>query len=211
MKASSLLVLIFLFCDSLSAQQLYLDDSQPKPYPYKYSHLQMDINYLNYRIKNTSTDGFSVVGAAVFGNRIATGLSLDVTDSRKIPFIQSGTAVPNVFEYTQVSWYNEIFFHPDSRIDISLPLKIGLGHATVSPEKGFVIGETLFSNKNTLAGDFFFVSEVGVNVSIHLLRQLDFNIGGSYRVASGATGLVVNDDFLNYAIHAGLRFRIAGR
>ncbi len=204
-----LLTSLCLFFSQLTAQELYLDNARPKSHPFKYSYLQLDVNYLHYQVKNTPTSGLSVNGAAVFGDRLATGLALDITDSRSVPFFQAGANVPNVFEYSQFSWYNEVFFHPDSRIDISLPLKLGVGHATVSPESSFTFGETLFSSKNRLSNDFFFVSELGVNVSAHLLRTLDLNVGGSYRLTSGADGQVISDGYTNYAVHVGLRFRIS--
>ena len=196
---------------AMLAQTLYLPEKKVHHKSLHYSYLQLDINYLNYPIRQINTNGISVIGAAVFNDRLATGLGIDVTDSRNIPFLRNGVNQPNVFEYTQFSFYNEVFFHPNSRIDISLPIKLGLGHASVSPQDNFRFGETVFSSKNTMDEDYFFVSELGVNVSVHIIRSLDFNIGGSYRLTVGAQGLVGNDDFLNYAIHAGLRFRIAGK
>ena len=59
--------------------------------------------------------GLSIIGAAVFDDRLATGLSLDETGSRKIPFLKGGVSIPNVFEYAQISLYNEVFFHPNRR------------------------------------------------------------------------------------------------
>lgn len=211
MKTSIVSIFIFLFCGWLSAQQLHLPTDRLETGSFKYSYLQLDVNYLHYPIKNTNTNGFSVIGAAVFGDRLGTGLSLDVTDSRNMSFAQKGVEISNIFEYSQFSFYNEVFFHPDSRIDISLPLKLGVGHATFSTPDNFNFGETLFSSKDKIADDYFFVSELGVNASIHLLRSLDFNIGGSYRLTSGANSIAIDDDFFNYSIHAGLRFRIAGR
>lgn len=204
-------VFLMLFGGSMSAQKLHIPDENTKKPLFKYSYLQLDVNFLNYPIKNVNTNGLSVNGAAVFGDRLATGLSIDITDSRKLSFAQAGLTEPNVFEYSQFSFYNEVFFHPNSRIDISLPIKLGIGHATVNPRDKFLFGETLFSNKDVLAGDYFFVSELGVNLSAHLIRTLDFNIGGSYRLTSGANGIVADDDFFNYSIHAGLRFRSAGK
>lgn len=200
-----------MFCYSLTAQKLHLPADNHTSHSFKYSYLQLDINYLSYKIRNINTNGLTFSGAAVFGDRLATGLSLDITDTRKFPFNRAGISEPAVFEYSQISFYNEVFFHPNSRIDISLPIKLGLGHAAVSPTEAFTFGETLFSSKSTMDEDYFFVSELGVNVSVHIVRSLDFNIGGSYRLTAGANGLVGNDDFLNYAIHAGLRFRIAGK
>lgn len=211
MKASIVSMFLFLFCNWLSAQQFHLPKDKPLTGSFTYSYLQLDVNYLHYPIKNTNTNGFSVSGAAVFGNRLATGLGLDVTDSRNMTFVQKGVEISNIFEYSQLSFYNEVFFHPDSRIDISLPLKLGLGHATVSVPENFTFGETLFSSKNKIVDDYFFVSELGVNASVHLLRSLDFNIGGSYRLTAGANSVAIDDDFFNYSIHAGLRFRIGGR
>lgn len=202
---------LMLLFGSLAAQTLHLPDEKTKKSSFKYSYLQLDVNFLNYPIKNVNTNGLSVNGAAVFGDRLATGLSIDITDSRKLSFAQVGLVEPNVFEYSQVSFYNEVFFHPNSRIDISLPIKLGIGHATVNPKDKFLFGETIFSNKKVIAGDYFFVSELGANVSVHLVRMLDFNIGGSYRLTSGANGIVADDDFFNYSVHAGLRFRIAGK
>ena len=203
---------LYMICPlEMLAQTLYLPEKKVHHKSLHYSYLQLDINYLNYPIRQINTNGISVIGAAVFNDRLATGLGIDVTDSRNIPFLRNGVNQPNVFEYTQFSFYNEVFFHPNSRIDISLPIKLGLGHASVSPQDNFRFGETVFSSKNTMDEDYFFVSELGVNVSVHIIRSLDFNIGGSYRLTVGAQGLVGNDDFLNYAIHAGLRFRIAGK
>ena len=211
---NKLLIIIGLYCiymPELLAQKLHLPEKAVRNKSLHYSYLQLDINYLNYRIRQTNTNGISAIGAAVFNDRLATGLSIDITDSRNIPFLQNGVNQPNVFEYAQFSFYNEVFFHPNSRIDISLPIKFGLGHASVSPQDNFQFGETVFSSKNTIDEDYFFVSELGVNVSVHIVRSLDFNIGGSYRATAGAQGLVGNDDFLNYSVHAGLRFRIAGK
>ena len=196
----------------LSAQNLNLPEPKSRKNAPHYTYLQLDINYLNYPIKRVNTNGLSVNGAVVFNDRLATGLSLDVTDSRKVPFSRGGGPnEPNVFEYSQISWYNEIFFHPNSRIDVSLPLKIGLGHATISPQEQFTFGETVFSSKNVMAEDHFLVSEFGVNVSVHLIKTLDLNVGTTYRLASGAGGFVTNSDFFSYSVHAGLRFRLAGR
>ncbi len=202
-------LLLILHFGSMTAQQLLLPDDNKESF--KYSYLQLDVNFLNYPIRNVNTNGLSVNGAAVFGDRLATGLSIDITDSRKLSFAQAGLTEPNTFEYSQISFYNEVFFHPNSRIDISLPIKMGVGHATVNPKDKFIFGETLLSNKDVLAGDYFFVSELGANVSVHLVRTIDFNVGGSYRLTAGANGIVQNDDFFNYSIHAGLRFRIAGK
>lgn len=211
MKASIMVLIIWVMSTCLKAQNLHLGEASSHKSAFRYSYLQLDINYLNYPIRKINTSGLSINGAAVFGDRLATGLSLDITDSRKIPISRAGVNVPNVFEYSQLSLYNEVFFHPNSRIDISLPVKFGLGHATVSPQQEFVFGETIFSSRNVMDEDYFFVSELGVNVSVHIVRTLDFNVGGSYRLTAGAQGLVGNDDFLNYAIHAGLRFRLAGK
>jgi hypothetical protein len=214
MKSSVILIAFFnffTFFTQLSAQNLNLPDTKSKKYAPHYTYLQLDINYLNYPIKRINTNGLSVNGAAVFNDRVATGLSLDITDSRKIPFSGSGGSVQNVFEYSQISWYNEIFFHPNSRIDVSLPLKFGVGHATISPQDKFTFGETVFSSKNVMAEDHFFVSEFGVNISVHLIKTLDLNVGSTYRLVSGANGFVSDSDFFNYSIHAGLRFRLAGK
>ena len=206
----SLFFIVFT-CSSLISQKLHLPDETSNRHSLKYTYLQLDINYLNYPIKNVQTNGLSFNGAAVFGDRLATGLSIDITDTRKFPFMKDNKNEPNVFEYSQLSFYNEVFFHPNSRIDVSLPLKLGLGHATVNPVNQFQFGETLFSSKNVLADDYFFVSELGLNLSVHIIRTLDFNIGGSYRLTSGANGIFANDDFLNYSLHAGLRFRLSGK
>ena len=215
MKSSIILIAFFNFLTlftQLSAQNLNLPEPKSKKNAPHYTYLQLDINYLNYPIKRINTNGLSVNGAAVFNDRVATGLSLDVTDSRKIPFSRgSGPNEPNVFEYSQISWYNEIFFHPNSRIDISLPLKLGVGHATINPQDKFTFGETVFSSENAMTQDHFFVSEFGLNISVHLIKTLDLNVGSTYRLTSGASGFVSDSDFFNYSIHAGLRFRLAGR
>lgn len=214
MKSSIILIAFFTFFTfftQLSAQNLNLPEPKSKKYAPHYTYLQLDVNYLNYAIKRISTNGFSINGAAVFNDRVATGLSLDITDSRKIPFSVGSVSTQNVFEYSQISWYNEIFFHPNSRIDISLPIKFGVGHATINPQDKFTFGETVFSSKNVIAEDHFFVSEFGLNISAHIVKNLDLNIGSTYRLVSGAGGFVSDNDFFNYSIHAGLRFRLAGK
>jgi hypothetical protein len=202
---------MLLFIQDLSAQNLHLPTPKSGRLNVHYSYLQLDVNYLNYPIKGINTNGLSVNGAAVFNDRLATGLSLDLTDSRKIAYTPDGISIPNVFEYSQFSFYNEVFFHPNSRIDVSLPIKLGLGHATFSPQDKFTFGETLFSNENVFVEDYFFVSEFGLNLSVHLIKTLDFNIGSSYRLVSGANGFITDNDFFNYSIHAGLRFRLRGK
>ena len=214
MKSSIILVAFFTFftfSTQLSAQNLNLPDAKSKKYAPHYTYLQLDVNYLNYPIKRINTNGLSINGAAVFNDRVATGLSLDITDSRRIPFSVGSVNMDNVFEYSQISWYNEVFFHPNSRIDISLPLKLGVGHATLNPQDQFTFGETVFSSKNVIAEDHFFVSEFGLNISVHLIKTLDLNVGSTYRLVSGAGGFVSDNDFFNYSIHAGLRFRLAGK
>ncbi|MBL7818722.1 MAG: hypothetical protein JNL70_27230 [Saprospiraceae bacterium] len=193
---------------SLLAQKMNLPKATSDEKHFNYSYLQLDINFLNYPIRHVNTNGLSVSGSAIFGDRLGVGLSVDITDSQKAALSMTTTNKANVFEYTQISLFNEVFFHPNSRIDISLPLKLGLGHASVSHLEGFSFGETLFSGTNIVDEDYFFVTELGANVSVHLIKTLDFNVGGSYRLTAGANGLVGNDDFLNYSIHAGLRFRL---
>ncbi len=211
MKALTAFLVLLLSSGYLFSQQLYLPNEKPAKSQFAYSYLQLDINYLHYPIRNVNTNGISLIGAAIFGERLATGLSLDITDSKQFSFTEPNIPQPNLFEFTQVSFYNEVFFHPDSRIDLSVPVKLGLGHATVSNINDFVFGKTLFSNQGIAAGDYFLVAESGVNVAMHLTRNLDFNMGGSYRLTSGATGIMTDNDFFNYSIHVGLRLRLAGR
>jgi hypothetical protein len=211
MKVPNICFVALLFFSGLSAQSLHLPNGKSKKTGLKYSYLQLDVNYLNYPIKSINTNGLSINGAVILGDRLGTGLSLDVTDSRKIPFSRGGISEPNVFEFTQFSFYNEVFFHPNSRIDVSLPIKLGVGHATINSPDKFSFGETVFSNKNVIAEDYFFVSEFGLNISVHLIKTLDLNVGSTYRLTSGAGGFISDSDFFNYSIHAGLRFRLAGK
>jgi hypothetical protein len=211
MKKIIVAVCAYLLSFGTNAQELNLPKAQTKVSSFNYSYLQLDINFLHYPIKNVNTNGLSVAGSVVFGDRWATGLALDVTDSRRIAFSRTGISEPNVFEFTQFSLYNELFFHPNSRIDVSLPFKLGIGHATFNPPTDFVFGRTLFSQRNVLGSDYFFMSELGANISIHLMKTLDLNLGSSYRVAWGANGIVMDNDFLNYSLHAGFRFRLAKR
>lgn len=209
-KTSISFAFLLSFITLAAAQNLHLErtESQHKPL---YTHTQIDVNYINYPIKNLNTNGIGLNVAVVFRDRLATGLSLDITDSRVFSGVKALPPEATAFEYTQVSWMNEIILHPNSKIDFSFPLKLGLGHAAFVKGDDFFFGRTLFSGTGVLSDSYFFVVEPGVNVMVHLLGRLDLNVGGSYRLISD-TGMVSNGlNFTNYSIHAGLRFRVAAR
>jgi hypothetical protein len=191
-------------------QNLHLDKTESTHKSF-YSHTQIDINFVNYPIVNLNTNGFAFNLAVVFKHRWATGLSLDVSDSRTFNNVTSLPSDANVFEYTQISWMNEIILHPNSKIDFSFPLKIGVGHASFVNDKDFVFARTLFSSKNTISDTRFLVIEPGVNVMVHLIRDFDLNLGGSYRMIKETSMISNGLNFTNYAVHVGLRFRIATR
>ncbi len=207
-------VFLFLFfvqiMGAVVAQNLGLEEKKPTHKSF-YTHTQVDLNYVNYPINNLTTNGLGLNVALVFRDRWATGLSLDVTDSKSFGNVLSLPPDAGVFEYTQVSWMNEIILHPNSRIDFSFPIKIGLGHASFVGQDGFFFGRTLFSRQGIISDNKFLVVEPGINVMVHLIRDLDLNIGGSYRLVK-ETGMIANGlDFTNYSVHIGLRFRVAAK
>jgi hypothetical protein len=203
--ASFLLIQMPLF-----TQNLHLDKTESSYKPF-YTHTQIDINYVNYPIVNLNTNGLGINLAVVFKHRWATGLSLDITDSRTFSDVRLLPPDASVFEYTQISWMNEIILHPTSKIDFSFPLKIGIGHASFVSGDDFVFARTLFSSKNTISDARFLVIEPGVNVMVHLIQDLDINVGGSYRMIK-ETAMISNGlNFTNYAAHVGLRFRLAAK
>jgi hypothetical protein len=204
-----LVLLTFLSFQTIGfTQNLHLDKTESSHKSF-YTHTQIDINYVNYPIVNLNTNGLGINLAVVFRNRWATGLSLDITDSRTFSDVRLLPPDASVFEYTQISWMNEIILHPSSKIDFSFPLKIGIGHASFVNGDDFVFARTLFSSKNTISDARFLVIEPGVNVMVHLIRDLDINVGGSYRLIK-ETGMISNGlNFTNYAVHMGLRFRLA--
>lgn len=205
----ALILFLFGVCQvATTAQNLHLDKTESSHKSF-YSHTQIDINYVNYPIVNLNTNGLGLNLAVVFKNRWATGLSLDITDSRTFSDVRLLPPDASVFEYTQISWMNEIILHPNSKIDFSFPLKIGLGHASFVSGNDFVFARTLFSSENTIMDSRFLVIEPGVNVMVHLVRNFDINVGGSYRLIK-ETGMISNGlNFTNYAVHVGLRFRVA--
>jgi hypothetical protein len=210
MKKSHIIIVFLLLHKILIAQKLHLEKAEPSHKPF-YTHTQIDINYVNYPIVNLATNGIGLNLAVVFRERWATGLSLDVTDSRTFNDVRLLPPDASVFEYTQISWMNEIILHPSSKIDFSFPLKLGLGNASFVSGDDFVFARTLFSDKNTLSHSSFFVVEPGVNVMVHLIRDFDINVGGSYRLIK-ETGMISNGlNFTNYSVHLGLRFRLAVR
>jgi hypothetical protein len=210
MKNSIVLIALLCVQGVLFGQNLHLDKTESTHKPF-YSHTQIDINYVNYPIVNLNTNGLGMNLALVFRERWATGLSLDVTDSRTFSNVQFLPPDASVFEYTQISWMNEIILHPSSKIDFSFPLKLGAGHASFVSGDDFVFARTLFSSKNMLSSSRFLVVEPGVIVMIHLINDFDINVGGSYRLIK-ETGMIANGlNFTNYAVHVGLRFRVASK
>jgi hypothetical protein len=208
MKKLSILIILLFLQKVLKAQNLHLDKTESSHKPF-YTHTQIDINYVNYPIVNLNTNGLGLNLAVVFRERWATGLSVDVTDSRTFNDVRLLPPDASVFEYTQISWMNEIILHPNSKIDFSFPLKLGLGNASFVSGDDFVFARTLFSDKNTISNSRFLVVEPGVNVMVHLIRDFDINVGGSYRLIK-ETGMISNGlNFTNYAVHLGLRFRVA--
>jgi hypothetical protein len=208
MKNLLIIAAFFGYSSVLLSQDLHLDKTESSHKPF-YTHTQVDINFVNYPIVNLNTNGFAFNLAVVFKHRWATGLSLDVSDSRTFSDVKLLPPDASVFEYTQISWMNEIILHPNSKIDFSFPLKIGLGHASFVSGDDFVFARTLFSSKNTISDARFLVVEPGVNVMFHIVRDFDLNIGGSYRLIK-ETDMIANGlNFTNYAVHVGLRFRLA--
>lgn len=210
MRNSIILTALFCMQGVLFSQNLHLDKTESTHKPF-YTHTQIDVNFVNYPIVNLNTNGFGLNVALVFRNKWATGLSLDVTDSRTFSDVRLLPPDASVFEYTQISWMNEIILHPNSKIDFSFPLKIGAGHASFVSGDDFVFARTLFSSKNTLSSSRFLVIEPGVNVMVHLINDFDINVGGSYRLIKETSMISNGLNFTNYAVHVGLRFRIASK
>ena len=141
-----------------AAQNLHLErtESQHKPL---YTHTQIDVNYINYPIKNLNTNGIGLNVAVVFRDRLATGLSLDITDSRVFSGVKALPPEATAFEYTQVSWMNEIILHPNSKIDFSLvsqgsSLKTNNTSTSTNAASGDARKNTLSASKDKNATDF---------------------------------------------------------
>jgi hypothetical protein len=210
MKKVFFSIILSICVNILLAQNLHLErtESQHKPF---YTHTQVDVNFVNYPIVNLNTYGIGLNVSLVFRDRWASGLAIDVTDSRSFANLKALPPEANVFEYTQLSWINEYILHPNSKIDFSFPLKLGLGHASFVKNNDFFFARTLFSSENTLSSSHFFVVEPGVNVMVHLRHNIDINVGGSYRLIND-TGLLANGlNFANYTVHLGLRLRVASK
>jgi hypothetical protein len=205
-----LIVVYFTLVGNSIAQKLHLEYSE-KPHKSFYSHTQVDVNFLNYPIVNLNTNGIGLNIALVFRDRWATGLALDVTDSRSFQNVQALPIDASVFEYTQISWINEYIIHPNSKIDFSFPLKLGLGQASFVSNNNFYFARTLFSNENTISSSRFFVVEPGVNVMVHLFRDIDINIGGSYRLSKDNGMVSQGLNFTTYSAHIGFRLRMASK
>jgi hypothetical protein len=209
MKKVISLVFVFVWVQLANAQNLHFDKKKThKPF---YSHLMVDVSYLNYPIKGIATSGLSIAIAPVFRDRFATGLTLDVTDSRSMPTEFGTLPRPNVFEYSQVSWLNEVILHPTRKLDFSFPLKLGVGRAAYVDREQFYFGKTLLSREGVMTDDHFFVAEGGINAMWHLLQHIDLNVGGSYRFTKGAERIASERDFVNYSFHIGLRMRLPSR
>jgi hypothetical protein len=210
MKKLCISLMLILVQLSVVAQKLHLDRNESTHKSF-YTHTQVDINFVNYPIVNLNTNGIGLNIALVFRERLATGLSLDITDSRSFTDVRLLPPDATVFEYTQISWMNEFILHPNSKIDFSFPLKIGLGQSSFVSGDDFYFARTLFSSKNTISSTKFLVIEPGVNVMVHLFRDLDLNVGGSYRLIKETSMISNGLNFTNYSAHIGLRFRVAAK
>jgi hypothetical protein len=162
----------------------------------------VDISYSQPHIGNTSMPGFGITFGAVLNDFWYTGLHFDVSTTSDLTLGNPAVQVINPrYTYLFIGWHNEFILFPSSAVNISFPVRLGVGGVTYSDRyfEGW--------NRAQIDQDYFFVAEPGVKLNVNLWKNIGITGGVAYRLASGVDRAGSDADFSREVYHVGLRFK----
>ncbi len=162
----------------------------------------VDISYTQPYIGNTAMPGFGMTFGAVLNDFWFTGLHFDVSSTSSLTMGTPPVQVINPrFTYFFVGLHNEFIIFPSSAVNVSFPLRLGVGGVTYADRyfEGW--------NRAQIDQDYFFVAESGVKLNFNLWKHVGLTGGVSYRFANGVDRAGSDSEFTGQVYHAGLRFK----
>jgi|GEM_PF-5182788 len=170
-----------------------------------------DAGYVQSSIHGKAAHGFTMNMAAVLQGNWATGMWMDVQSARNIRLPVSQAVVKPSFTYVALGLSNELLIAPHRVVNVSLPLRLGVGLASYDDRGTYVWeynGETWTQVPLNLMRGTYFIAEPGVNVSVNLFKHMSLSTGANYRFSAGNAQTGTGEDFSGLNLRAGLRFRI---
>ena len=207
MKTSISIVAFLLLTFALEAQQ---PETKTLFREIRSEYAISDLYFYTFNYGNKPMNGASVNVSGVFKNNFATGLSIDITQSKNITFPNLNIAVTPRFTYYGFSGNVEYLIMPHKFINFSIPLKVGMGYATYNdyyyPEQFNYYGYS--TTYRQIADDAFFIVEPGLKVMVNLFKSISLSAGANYRLALGVNTIGNNANFSGLTFNTGLQFKI---
>lgn len=209
-KFLALILLGFVTVQNLVAQQSESEFKSPKSLfsnndgeSLKPSFGIVDLNYTHTTLFGEDLPGFGMNLGIVLGDHWLTGVSFQGSTTSNISMGSPDIELVNPrYNYFFLGLNNALIIAPYSLINISIPLRVGVGGVTYVDR----FQQGMF-NTGQVDQDYFLVVEPGLDVTINLSQYIGITAGASYRFAEGVQSAGVNSDFNRLFFNAGLRFR----
>lgn len=166
----------------------------------------VDLNYTHTSLFGEDLPGFGMNLGVVLGDHWLTGLSFQGSTTSNLSMGSPDIALVNPrYNYFFMGLNNALLIAPYSLINVSIPLRVGLGGVTYVDrfQQGVL-------NTGRVDQDYFLVVEPGLDITINLSKHVGITTGASYRFVEGVQNAGANSDFNGFFFNAGLRFRLGG-
>ncbi len=173
------------------------------------SQLSASFGWVDLKYSHTSLYGLDLPGVemnlgVVLNDHWLTGLTVHGAGSSRHSFGTPPIDVVNPrLGYFFIGWNNALVIAPYSLINVSFPLRMGVGGVTYSDR----FQQGVF-NSGLIDQDYFFAIEPGIDLTINVSKHIGLTLGASYRFVEGVNNAGTKADFQQPFYTAGLRFRI---
>lgn len=164
----------------------------------------LDVEYKHTDLFGQSLPGFGVNMGVVLGKHWLTGLTFNGAVTSQLTMGEPSVDVVNPrYSYFYAGWNNELILLPNSVVNVSFPLSLGVAGVTFSDR--YVQGSLNYSGR--IDQDYFFAAEAGVRLSVNLFERMALSGGASYRAVQGVGSAGTDNDFTAPFFNLGLRFK----
>ncbi len=210
-KFLALSALVFVTAQNLVAQQSESEFKSPKSLfsNYKGESLKpsfgiIDLNYTHTTLFGEELPGFGMNLGVVLGDHWLTGVSFQGSTTSNLSMGSPDIELVNPrYNYFFLGLNNALLIAPYSLINVSIPLRVGVGGVTYVDR----FQQGVF-NTGQVDQDYFLVIEPGLDITINLSKHIGITTGASYRFVEGVQNAGANSDFNRLFFNAGLRFRL---
>ena len=204
-----ILVLLSCTCQLFSQKDSIHSLFKAPKFNVQYSYLQWEFGYNGFLFNSVFINGINVDFVGIVLNddyNFAIGLEQGGT--------RAGYRTP-VFTNMVLQSYSGFYLKiepmllPEKTINISMPLKLGIGTLSYSDTSSYTQANGRRGRRNT--GTSFTFFEPGLFTFVNVLPTVNFGAGISYRVALTTSGAHPINDYDNFTFSALVRLRVFTR